>query len=77
MRRFITGMPRGRFTPAQGPVTLSGALIETDDATGRATADPSAARRGAFWPRRAVTGPACGRLLPFAVLAVCGAGWGI
>jgi 2',3'-cyclic-nucleotide 2'-phosphodiesterase len=38
LRRFVTGLPRGRFTPAQGPVTLSGALVVTDDATGRATA---------------------------------------
>jgi metallophosphoesterase (TIGR00282 family) len=38
LRRFVTGLPRGRFTPALGPVTLSGVLVDTDDATGRATA---------------------------------------
>jgi metallophosphoesterase (TIGR00282 family) len=38
MRRFLTGMPKDRFTPAQGPVTLSGVLVDTDDATGRAIA---------------------------------------
>lgn len=37
MRRFITGMPRERFTPANGEATLSGVYIETDDRTGRAT----------------------------------------
>jgi len=36
MRRFITGMPKGRFTPANGPATLSGLFVETDDATGAA-----------------------------------------
>ncbi|MEM8591190.1 MAG: TIGR00282 family metallophosphoesterase [Pseudomonadota bacterium] len=37
LRRFITGMPKGRFTPALGEATLSGVYIETDDQTGRAT----------------------------------------
>ncbi len=37
MRRFITGMPKGRFTPATGEATLSGLYVETDDRTGKAT----------------------------------------
>ncbi|MGP9792021.1 TIGR00282 family metallophosphoesterase [Roseinatronobacter sp. NSM] len=37
MRRFITGMPRARFEPATGAVTVSGVYIETDDRTGQAT----------------------------------------
>ena len=37
MRRFITGMSGGRFTPANGEATLSGVLVETDNATGLAT----------------------------------------
>ena len=37
MRRFLTGMPRDRFTPAEGEATLSGVLVTTDDRTGRAT----------------------------------------
>jgi metallophosphoesterase (TIGR00282 family) len=37
MRRFITGMGKGRFQPAMGEATLSGALIETDNRTGKAT----------------------------------------
>lgn len=37
LRRFITGMPRERFTPADGEATLSGVYIETDDRTGRTT----------------------------------------
>ena len=37
MRRFVTGMAKGRFTPAMGDATLSGVYVETDDRTGRAT----------------------------------------
>jgi len=37
MRRFITGMNKDRFTPANGPATLSGTFVETDAATGLAT----------------------------------------
>ena len=37
MRRFITGMSRDRFTPAEGEATLCGLYTETDDQTGRAT----------------------------------------
>ena len=36
MRRFVTGMARDRFTPADGAVTLAGVLVETDDRTGLA-----------------------------------------
>ena len=36
MRRFITGMPKGRFTPALGEATLSGVFLETDDRSGLA-----------------------------------------
>lgn len=36
MRRFVTGMSRERFTPAEGPATLCGILVETDDRTGLA-----------------------------------------
>mgnify|MGYP002714833751 CR=1 FL=1 len=38
LRRFITGMGRDRFTPAEGEATLSGTLVVTDDRTGLATA---------------------------------------
>ena len=34
--RFVTGMSKGRFTPAEGEATLCGVFVETDDATGRA-----------------------------------------
>ncbi|KNG92550.1 TIGR00282 family metallophosphoesterase [Pseudaestuariivita atlantica] len=37
MRRFITGMPKARFSPALGEATLAGVYVETDDATGHAT----------------------------------------
>ncbi|PHQ95745.1 MAG: metallophosphoesterase [Marinosulfonomonas sp.] len=37
MRRFVTGMGKGRFTPAEGKATLSGLYIETDDRSGKAT----------------------------------------
>lgn len=36
MRRFITGMSKGRFQPANGEATLSGVFVETDDKTGLA-----------------------------------------
>jgi metallophosphoesterase (TIGR00282 family) len=36
LRRFITGMPGGRFEPAMGEATLSGVFVETCDRTGRA-----------------------------------------
>ena len=36
LRRFITGMAKSRFEPAEGPATLSGTYVETDDRTGRA-----------------------------------------
>ena len=36
MRRFITGMPKSRFTPALGEATLSGVFVDTDDRTGLA-----------------------------------------
>jgi metallophosphoesterase (TIGR00282 family) len=35
MRRFVTGMPGGRFEPARGEATLCGLFVETD-AQGRA-----------------------------------------
>ena len=36
MRRFVTGMSSGRLKAAKGEVTLSGALLEIDDRTGKA-----------------------------------------
>jgi len=36
IRRFVTGMAKDRFTPAEGEATLSGCFVETDDRTGRA-----------------------------------------
>ena len=36
MRRFITGMPKARFTPALGEATVSGVFVDTDDRTGKA-----------------------------------------
>jgi len=36
LRRFITGMGQGRFTPGKGEATLSGVYVETDDKTGLA-----------------------------------------
>ena len=35
MRRFVTGMSKGRFQPANGEATLSGLFVETDDKTGK------------------------------------------
>ena len=36
LRRFTLGIPSSRFEPAEGPATLSGVAVETDDATGLA-----------------------------------------
>ena len=33
LRRFTTGIPSGRFEPANGVATLSGVAVETDDTT--------------------------------------------
>lgn len=37
LRRFVTGMVKGRFQPANTEATLSGVYIETDDRSGKAT----------------------------------------
>lgn len=34
LRRFLSKIPGGRFEPAMGAATISGILVETDDATG-------------------------------------------
>jgi 2',3'-cyclic-nucleotide 2'-phosphodiesterase len=36
--RFVTGMSKGRFSPAEGEATLSGIFVETEGGTGRACA---------------------------------------
>ena len=36
LHRFTARIPSSRFTPALGPATVCGALIEIDDATGLA-----------------------------------------
>ena len=38
LRRFVIGMPKDRFQPANGEATLAGVIVETDDATGKAIA---------------------------------------
>ena len=37
MRRFVTGMSKGRFVPATEDATVCGVYVETDDRTGQAT----------------------------------------
>ncbi|MEM9580358.1 MAG: TIGR00282 family metallophosphoesterase [Pseudomonadota bacterium] len=37
LRRFVTGMVKSRFSPANGEATLSGVIVTTDDRTGKAT----------------------------------------
>ena len=46
LRRFVTGIPSGRFEPALGTATLSGVAVETDDATGLALQRRAGADRG-------------------------------
>ncbi|HUH77379.1 MAG TPA: YmdB family metallophosphoesterase, partial [Devosia sp.] len=36
LNRFLTGIPNGRFTPAEGEATLCGIAVETDPRTGLA-----------------------------------------
>jgi calcineurin-like phosphoesterase len=36
LNRFLTGIPNGRFTPAEGEATLCGVVVETDPRTGLA-----------------------------------------
>ncbi len=54
LRRFITGMPGGRFTPAMEEVTLCGLYVETDDRTGLASRVEMVRQGG----RLSQTGPA-------------------
>lgn len=54
LRRFITGMPKARFTPAMEEATLSGLYVETDDLTGKATRVEMVRQGG----RLAAAGPA-------------------
>ena len=56
LRRFITGMPKERFTPAASEATLSGLYVETDDRTGKATRVEMVRQGG----RLAPAGPAAG-----------------
>ncbi len=53
LRRFITGMSGGRFTPSAGEATLSGVYVETDDKTGKATRIEMVRQGGRLQP----TGP--------------------
>jgi calcineurin-like phosphoesterase len=36
LNRFLTGIPNGRFSPAEGEATLCGVAVETDPRTGLA-----------------------------------------
>ena len=38
LRRFVTGMPKGRFVPSDGEATLCGFFVEADGKTGEAIA---------------------------------------
>jgi len=48
MRRFVTGMPKERFTPASGEPTLAGLFVETDDRTGKARSVGAVRQGGAL-----------------------------
>jgi metallophosphoesterase (TIGR00282 family) len=54
LRRFITGMPKSRFTPAADEATLSGLYVETDNLTGKAVKCAMVRQGG----RLSQTGPA-------------------
>ncbi len=38
LAKFVRKMPGERLTPAEGPATVCGAFVETDDLTGRSRA---------------------------------------
>ncbi|MEM9139000.1 MAG: TIGR00282 family metallophosphoesterase [Pseudomonadota bacterium] len=50
LRRFVTGLPGGRFEPAMGEASLAGMLVETDDTTGLALNAVSFRRGGRLAP---------------------------
>ena len=50
LRRFVTGMGKGRFTPAGGEATLSGLFVETDDRTGKTLKAEMLREGGALQP---------------------------
>ncbi len=50
MRRFVTGMSKSRFEPAAGEATLSGVLVETDEASGLAVSVRMIRRGGRLPP---------------------------
>ncbi|MBK4216083.1 TIGR00282 family metallophosphoesterase [Paracoccus caeni] len=54
LRRFVTGMNRERFTPAEGEATLCGALVETDDRTGMARSITPVRQGGRLQPSPAM-----------------------
>ncbi len=56
LRRFITGMARERFTPAQNEATLAGVLVETDDRTGLARSIRPVRQGGRLAPTEAGDG---------------------
>jgi len=51
IRRFVTGMVKDRFTPANGAATLCGTFVETDDATGLAKRVVSVRQGGRLAPQ--------------------------
>lgn len=50
MRRFLTGMSKGRFQPAKGEGTLAGVFVDTDDKTGMAKSVHLVRQGGALKP---------------------------
>ncbi|MGB3689224.1 MAG: TIGR00282 family metallophosphoesterase [Jannaschia helgolandensis] len=58
LRRFITGMTRDRFEPANGEATLCGLFVETDDATGLAREVVQVRQGGRLSQSGPATGPA-------------------
>ena len=72
MRRFVTGMGKERFSPAEGAATLSGLFVETDDKTGRALKVRMIRIGGRLEEATAVRA----RLPWIGVLLLLGTGWG-
>jgi len=58
LRRFVTGMIKGRFVPAKEEATLSGLYVETDDRSGKATKLSPVRVGGKLAPATPTDGPA-------------------
>jgi hypothetical protein len=79
MRRFVGGLSKGPFRAGAGPGHAVGRADRDRRRDGPRHGRSIRCGTAVCWQvrRAAMNGPLAGRLAPFAVLAVCGAGWGL